>query len=114
MDGMDGMGCFVYRLNAVEDHLHVLVDIGPEMSPAKFVRVLKTSSNKWIKGSSYFPRFTAWQEGYGAFTKSWAEKDTVIEYIRNQEEHHRTVSFVEEFRRLVEEAGLVWDDRFLP
>jgi REP element-mobilizing transposase RayT len=109
-----GMDCHLYRLNGMADHVHLLVGLRPDMGPAGFVKTLKLSSGRWIRDSGVFPDFDHWQEGYGAFTKSWQDRDTVIEYIRNQEAHHRTETFEDELRRLVIEAGLEWDDRYLP
>ena len=74
---------------------------------------IKVGASSWIKHEKIFPRFSHWQEGYGAFTLSIREKDTVIEYIKNQEEHHRKVSFRDEFRKLLEEAGIEFDERYL-
>ena len=106
--------CHLYRLNGVEDHVHFLVGLHPEMGPGTFVKEVKIGSGNWMRAGTLFPDFEYWQEGYGAFTKSWEDKDKVIEYIKNQEQHHRHESFLDELRRLVEESGLQWDDRYLP
>ncbi len=108
------LDCHLYRLNGVEDHLHMLVGLHPTIAPSSFVQQIKLGSGNWIRSGELFPRFDHWQEGYGVFTISWNNKDRVIEYIKNQEEHHRKVSFVEELRQIVEEAGLTFDDRYLP
>jgi putative transposase len=109
-----GLKCHLLRLNGVEDHLHLLVDLHSDVSLSTFVRTLKTSSGEWIRRSGTFPDFRYWQGGYGAFAVSWSDRDRVIEYIKNQEPHHRRESYLDEFRRLVEEAGLEWDGRFPP
>ena len=57
--------------------------------------------------------FDAWQEGYGAFTAANADKDRLIEYIVNQEAHHKTESFLDEYRRLLNEAGIKFDEKYL-
>ena len=54
-----------------------------------------------------------WQDGYGAFTASWSERNALIEYIKNQEEHHRRTSFLEEYRGLLEEAGIDFEEKYL-
>ncbi len=59
------------------------------------------------QGTGTFPHFTSWQPGYGAFTHSLAEKDDLIEYIKSQEEHHKVVSFREEYEAMLKKAGLV-------
>ena len=103
----------LYRINGVEDHVHILCSLHPMISLADLVKDIKLGSSSWIKEKELFPRFTHWQDGYGAFTLSTQERDTVIEYIKNQEEHHKRVSFHEEFRSLLEEAGLEFDEKYL-
>ena len=66
-----------------------------------------------MKESGKFPDFEAWQNGYGAFTYSIREKEMIMNYIRNQKEHHKTENFKEEFRRLLEENGVDFDERYL-
>ena len=106
--------CHALRINGVEDHVHLLTDLHPTVCVSTLVQKLKTGSHRWIDENGIFPGFREWQEGYGAFTLSHADRPRVIEYIRNQENHHRKMTFVEELRRLVEESGMVFDDRYLP
>jgi putative transposase len=63
--------------------------------------------------SDKFPKFEAWQEGYGAFTYSIREKDMIINYVKNQEEHHRRETFQDEFKRLLIEYGIEFDEKYL-
>ncbi len=105
--------CHLYRVNGVEDHIHLLTALHPKVNLADLVRELKTSTSSWIKGEAVFPEFTHWQDGYGAFTKSHADKDKAIEYIKGQEEHHKHVSFLEEIRQFLEEEGIDYDPRYL-
>lgn len=92
----------------------MLTTVHSTMSLSSFVGEFKTSTGKWLRGHGGFPHFRYWQEGYGAFTESWGRRDGPIEDITGQLEHHRRESFLDEFRRLVEEAGLDWDDRYVP
>jgi putative transposase len=103
----------LYRINAMDDHVHILSGLHPSIALADFVKDIKLGASSWIKEESAFPNFTHWQEGYGAFTLAIKEKDAVIEYIRNQEEHHQKVSFQDELRKLLEEAGIEFDERYL-
>jgi len=73
---------------------------GPTISLANLVKKIKLSMSKWIKENTAFSAFTHWQDGYGAFTVSHHDKDSVIEYIKKQEEHHKRVSFVDELKDL--------------
>jgi REP element-mobilizing transposase RayT len=103
----------LYRINGVEDHLHILSSLHPTVCLADFVKDIKTGSALWIKDNSVFKGFSHWQEGYGAFTCSRRDIDDLIEYIKRQEEHHRRTSFVEEYRKLLQEAGIEFDERYM-
>lgn len=103
----------LFRINGVEDHVHILTSIHPAICLADLVKAIKTGSAKWIKENQVFPQFSHWQEGYGAFTHSIREKDVLIEYIKNQETHHRTVDYLEEYRRLLREADIKFDEKYL-
>ena len=105
--------CHLFRINGVEDHLHILTNLHPTVALAELVKSIKISSTEWIKDNRVFPSFAGWQDGYGAFTHSVAEKARLIEYIKEQKEHHRKRSFAEEYRELLVEAGVEFDERFL-
>lgn len=107
------LDCHLHRINGVEDHIHILTSLHPALSLADYVKEIKTGCSKWIKAERMFPGFTGWQDGYGAFTLSVNEKEAVMEYIKRQEEHHRTVSFLEEYRQLMDRAGVKYDERYL-
>jgi len=103
----------LYRINAVEDHLHILSSLHPSIALADFIKDIKVASNGWIQEQKIFPHFKGWQDGYGAFTESHADKDRLIEYIKNQQEHHRKETFLDEYRRLLKEAGIEFDEKYL-
>ena len=103
----------LYRINGVEDHLHILTSLHPTIGLADFVKDFKLASSLWINENRVFPNFSYWQEGYGAFTHSHAEKDRIIEYIKNQVEHHKRLSFHDELRKLLGDAGVEFDARYL-
>jgi putative transposase len=98
--------CHLYRIGGVEDHMHIFTSIHPTIALADVVKEIKTASSAWIKGERIFQRFTHWQDGYGAFTHSLADKERLIEYIKNQEEHHSALTFRDEYEVLLAEAGL--------
>ena len=108
------LNCTLYRINGVEDHLHILVSLHPTVCLSDFVKTVKVASSTWIKEQNLFPQFTHWQDGYGAFTHSLKEKDALVNYIKNQQEHHRVKPFLEEFQTLLAEAGMTIDERYLP
>ena len=103
----------LYRINGIEDHVHLVTSLHPTVRLADFIKDLKTGSSKWIKEERLFSEFDHWQDGYAAFTHSIGEKNALIEYVKNQEEHHRIRSFTEELIRLLEEAGIEYDPKYL-
>jgi len=103
----------LYRVNGVEDHVHILSSLHPTICLSDFVKDIKTSTSKWIKENQLFRGFDHWQNGYGAFTHSIKEKEQLIEYIKNQREHHKKKTFLEEYRELLEEAGIPFDPKYL-
>ena len=107
------LGCRLHRIGGVEDHVHILVSIPTTLSMADYVKEVKTGATKWIKSENVFPDFTGWQDGYGAFSVSRDHKEELAEYIKNQAEHHKTVSFLDEYKRLLLEAGIPFDEKYL-
>jgi REP element-mobilizing transposase RayT len=104
----------LYRINGVENHLHILTDMHPSIAPADFMQQVKVSSSLWMKNSGLFPLFKGWAVGYGSFTCSYCDMDRLIEYVKNQQEHHKKISFEEEYRVLLLEYGIIPDERFFP
>ena len=104
--------CKLYRINGMADHIHIFCDLHPSLSLSSYVKDIKIASNIWMKESGKFPDFQSWQEGYGAFTYNVKEKDIIIEYIKNQKEHHKTESFYDEFKRMIIENGVELDERY--
>jgi putative transposase len=80
----------LYRINGVENHLHILTDMHPSIAPADFVKEIKVSSSIWMKSSGLFPSFKGWAEGYGSFTCSFMDIVRFIDYIKNQQVHHKS------------------------
>lgn len=103
----------LYRIGGVEDHVHILSSLHPTVALADFVKTIKVASALWIKDERVFPEFGHWQDGYGAFTHSIREKDGLIDYIKGREEHHRHESFMDEYKRLLTEAGVEFDEKYL-
>jgi REP element-mobilizing transposase RayT len=95
----------------MEDNIHILLKLPPTLAISTFVKRFKLSSGNWLRDQPEFSDFDRWQEKYGAFSVSWEARNDVIEYIRNQQEHHRRESFIDEFKRLLRESGLEWDPR---
>jgi putative transposase len=105
--------CHLYRMNGVEDHIHLATHIHPTIPLASLVKDIKLASSDYISQKGIFKNFAGWQDGYAAFTYSYKEKDRLIEYIKNQEQHHKTVSFKEELIELLNEHGVQFDEKYL-
>ena len=105
--------CPIVRVGGVADHVHVLFCLGRTISIADIVRELKRESSQWVKTKSMDLGGFYWQSGYGAFSVSPGRVATLKEYIANQEEHHRTESFQDEYRRLLTKYGVEWDERYV-
>lgn len=103
----------IYQINGVADHIHILCDLHPSISLGNFVKEIKVATNAWMKTSGKFSIFEGWQDGYGAFTYSYKEKSILIRYIKNQKTHHDIESLEEEYRRLLKENGVAYDERYL-
>jgi REP-associated tyrosine transposase len=100
-------------INGTADHVHILAKLRQDKAISKLIGELKANSSGWIsrtfKGAVGFE----WQEGYGAFTVSESKALSVRHYIERQEEHHRSVSFLHEYKVLLEAHGLPFDERYL-
>lgn len=105
--------CKLYRINGIEDHIHIFSDLHPTLCLSDFVKDIKVATSIWMKENGKFPAFEGWQEGYGAFTYSVREKDMIINYIRNQKEHHKKETFYDEFKRLLIDSGVEFEEKYL-
>ena len=92
------------------NHAHLLLRVPPIVPLARIMKELKGSSSHWLREKGH--RFV-WQEGYGAFSVSQAQRQTVIDYIANQAEHHAKWSFEQEFMTLLTKSGVEYDARFV-
>jgi len=104
----------LYRINGVENHIHILTDLHPSIALADFMREIKASTSMWMKNSGHFPSFKGWAEGYGSFTCSYMDLGNLIEYVKKQQEHHSKKSFEDEYRLLLMESGIKFDEKYFP
>jgi REP element-mobilizing transposase RayT len=107
------LDCPSLIIGGVEDHVHILCRFGKTIDVATLIRELKRDSSKWIKTELPHVEDFHWQAGYGAFSISPSHVEALKEYIRNQEEHHRRVSFKDEFQRLCKKYGIELDERYV-
>jgi len=106
-----GLGAIAIEVNGTSDHVHVLAKIRPTIAVSDFMSKLKSGSSGWAKRQTA-GRF-GWQARFGAFTVSESQVERVRRYIRNQEEHHRRVSFDEELRSLLRAHNIDFDEAHL-
>ena len=102
----------LYRIGGIENHIHLLVDIHPTLAVSDFMKELKEYSSKWLSTNSNFPDFEGWAVSFAAFTYGLNDKQKIINYILNQKEHHKTVSFENEYRQFLIENGIEIDERY--
>jgi REP element-mobilizing transposase RayT len=93
------------------DHVHLLVAHPRTSSPAELVEAIKVASSKWIKTKLRNASAFHWQGGYGAFSISPTDREALEDYIANQREHHRRVTFQEEYRGFLKSYGVEFDER---
>ena len=104
-------GGFLYRINSMSDHVHLLFTMPPVIALSDFMKAIKASSSKIIKNVDGFEKFKAWGEGYAAFSCSLKDKDMIVKYIINQQEHHKKITFKDEYKLFIKEMGLEFDER---
>lgn len=103
----------IYAIGGMPDHIHILISIRPSSAISDIVREIKANSSRWINEKNFIKGTFQWQEGYGAFSYSQSQLPTVIAYINNQESHHATKTFKEEFTELLEKFAIEYDEKYL-
>ncbi len=110
---LESAGCPSLRVGGVEDHVHLFFALSRTKTIAEVVEQVKVGSSKWIKTKGPEFRDFHWQGGYGAFSVSQLDADKVIAYIAHQKEHHHGVSFQDEYRSMLNRAGIPFDERYV-
>jgi len=100
-------------VNGYSDHVHILLGLNPSVSVSDTVSAIKKSSSFFINEQRWFPGRFQWQDGYGGFSYSKSHLADVYKYILNQEEHHGTDNFRKEYKGILQQKGIDYDDRFL-
>ena len=101
------------KIGGTENHVHLVLRIPPTLAISGVVKLIKGGSSKWIHET--FPKLSGfgWQDGYGAFTVSKSKVPELVEYVTGQREHHRTRTFQEEYRALLEKHEIEYDERYV-
>ena len=107
------LGGEVHRVGGMADHVHIVTTLPRTISQAELVEKAKTSSSAWIKTLGNTNAEFHWQRGYGAFSVSASQLEEVVRYVENQDEHHRTRTFQQEFREVLRKHNLPFDERYV-
>jgi putative transposase len=107
------LGTDFVHLGGMADHIHIVTTLPRTLSQAELIERIKKASSKWIK--TLDPRYRGffWQRGYGAFSVSPSQLDSVLDYVNKQQEHHRAHTFQEEYRELLRRHGVDFDERYV-
>lgn len=103
----------VLAINGMSDHIHILIGMRPTQSISDLMQDIKGSSSKWINDRRFLKVKFEWQEGYGAFSYSKSHVDAAIKYIQNQEVHHKTKTFMEEYAKFLTAFEIEFDERYV-
>lgn len=100
-------------IGGTDDHIHILCGLSKKLAPCKLVEEIKRGSSRWIKGCSNAYSEFYWQNGYGMFSVSESNRDSVTTYIASQEEHHRRMTFQDEFRQFLEKHRISYNEQYV-
>jgi REP element-mobilizing transposase RayT len=100
-------------INNMPDHIHMLIGLNPTQSISDLMRIIKGDSSEWINKEKLTANKFQWQEGYGAFTHSKSQVDKVVKYIINQQEHHKQTSFLDEYRQMLTNFNIEFDEHYI-
>jgi putative transposase len=106
------LGCPIIQINGAHDHIHLLLSLGKTVALSKLVSEIKSNSSRWIKTKDHAYKRFAWQNGYGAFSVSRPNINSVITFGK-QKEHHKVVSFKEELLHMLKRAKIKYDEKYL-
>jgi len=107
------LGAEFVHVGGVADHVHIVTTLPRTVSQAQLIEEIKKASSKWIKALDARYRGFFWQRGYGAFSVSSSQLDTLVQYVKAQQKHHRTRTFQEEYSELLRRHGIDFDERYV-
>jgi REP element-mobilizing transposase RayT len=110
---LQGEGHKMLQINGMPDHIHILFGFRPTQSLSDLMKVVKAKSSKWINEHKIPNAKFNWQSGYGAFIYSKSEVPSVLRYIMNQEIHHQSKTFQEEYKEFLKENDIIYDNNYL-
>ena len=108
-----GLDCNPVIIGGSDDHVHILCLLSRKIAQMKLLEELKKQSSKWIKTKDETFKNFYWQDGYGIFSVNPSETSVVIDYFKNQEEHHKKITFQDEFRTFLNKYKVEYDERYV-
>jgi REP element-mobilizing transposase RayT len=108
-----GEGGSLLEIGGMPDHVHIVVRFKAEPSVATMVKTVKAKSSGWLNKNPKRPGRFSWQTGYGAFSVSVSQLNSVLGYVNTKEVHHRRKTFQDEYRALLDRHGIAYDERYL-
>ena len=109
---INNLNAMLFRIGGMPDHIHMFVSLPATLPVAEFVQKLKVASSKWLKTNPNFPIFDGWGREYAAFSYCERDKDMIVNYIKNQKEHHMKESFPDEYRKFLIDNGVTVDETY--
>ena len=100
-------------INNMPDHVHLLVGLNPRQSISDLMRFVKGDSSEFINKHRLTTQKFQWQDGYGAFSYSRSHVDVVVKYINNQRQHHKTTTFLDEYKLMLDKFGVSYDEQYI-
>jgi len=106
-------GHFSLAVNGVQDHIHIFLDFNGKELIEDLVREIKKSSNAFIRNNNLCASKFEWQSGYGVFSYSYKQKDMIIKYVLNQEEHHKKQTFRQEYINALKSYEVDYNSKYV-
>lgn len=105
--------CKTIIVNGVEDHVHCFLGLKPVVSVSELMKAVKAKSSKYVNDHKLTPHRFEWQEGYGVFSYRQSDIDSIFKYVQNQEEHHKTQTFRDEYLGFLREFKVQYDEQYI-
>jgi putative transposase len=103
----------VLIINGMPDHIHVFIGMRPSQALSDLMEEIKSSATDWINKKKFSKHTFAWQAGYAAFSYTKSHEKRVIEYIKNQKEHHKKMTFRDEYLKFLKWAEIEFDEKYI-
>ena len=110
---INNKGQHLMMINGVADHVHLLIGLKPECNLSELIRDIKSNSSKWVNENRLVPGRFEWQTGFGAFSVGQLQVQRIVNYIKNQEEHHREKTFRDEYVEFLNSEGIQFNPKYI-